>query len=350
MIKQEQSSYRKSLPIGLIIAGLFVAALIVYFVTGPVEDEGTHPAGGSDTAAQENISKIDDASDNNPNNSSIAERPAFDLVRISRGGTGVIAGRMAPGSRVELFANGRKISEVTADENGEWVMILEEPLESGSVELNLKAQNSDNAETMEASDIVVVSVPERDDERFIEQQENGVIAVLSPKDGEGASRILQRPGVGAFAEVGDSLSIDSIDYGGTDVVAIAGSALPRVDVRIYLDDTFIQAVRANDEGNWLIEVPDTELSPGAHILRADQTIGEGRVQLRILQPFETGNTLDPAIAEGGVIVKPGNSLWQIARQLYGTGVRYTLIFRENSEQIEDPDKIYPGQIFRLPKG
>ena len=45
---------------------------------------------------------------------------------------------------------------------------------------------------------------------------------------------------------------------------------------------------------------------------------------------------------------PGNTLWQIARQLYGTGVRYTLIFRENSEQIQDPDLIYPGQMFRLP--
>jgi len=41
-------------------------------------------------------------------------------------------------------------------------------------------------------------------------------------------------------------------------------------------------------------------------------------------------------------------LWQIARQLYGSGVRYTLIFRENSEQIRDPDLIYPGQIFKLP--
>lgn len=274
--------------------------------------------------------------------------PEFDLVRISRGGTGVIAGRMAPGARIELFANGKKVSEVTADQNGEWVMILEEPLDAGSVELNLVGRERETEETAEAENVVVVSVPERDKQRFVEREQNGVVAVLTPKSGEGASTVLQKPGVAAFGEVGESLSVDTIDYGDGGDPIIAGRSLPRVDVRLYLDGEFIGNMRAGDDGRWQLALSGRALSPGEHLIRVDQTIGDGQVQLRIEQPFETGEAIDPATAEGGVFVRPGNTLWQIARQLYGSGVRYTVIFRENSEQIRDPDLIYPGQMFRIP--
>ncbi|WP_417456916.1 LysM peptidoglycan-binding domain-containing protein [Kordiimonas sp.] len=274
--------------------------------------------------------------------------PEFDLVRISRGGTGVIAGRMAPGARVELYANGKKVSEVVANDDGEWVMILQEPLEAGSVELNLKAVGKADGKVAEADNVVVVSVPERDDSRFVEREQNGVVAVLSPKSGEGASTVLQKPGVAAFGEVGESLSVDTIDYGDGGAAVFTGRSLPRVDVRLYLDGEFVGNVRASDSGRWTIPLENRALGAGLHMIRVDQTIGDGQVQLRIEQPFETGEAIDPTTAESGVFVKPGNTLWQIARQLYGSGVRYTVIFRENSEQIRDPDMIFPGQIFRLP--
>jgi nucleoid-associated protein YgaU len=48
------------------------------------------------------------------------------------------------------------------------------------------------------------------------------------------------------------------------------------------------------------------------------------------------------------IVQPGNSLWRIARRSYGEGLRYTVIYDANKDQIRDPDLIYPGQVFVLP--
>ena len=49
------------------------------------------------------------------------------------------------------------------------------------------------------------------------------------------------------------------------------------------------------------------------------------------------------------IVQPGNSLWRIARRVYGEGMEYTVIYQANQDQIRDPDLIFPGQIFNLPK-
>jgi len=45
----------------------------------------------------------------------------------------------------------------------------------------------------------------------------------------------------------------------------------------------------------------------------------------------------------------GHSLWLIARQIYGQGIRYTAIYDANRDQIRDPDWIYPGQQFKMPK-
>lgn len=274
--------------------------------------------------------------------------PEFDLIRISRGGTGVIAGRMAAGADVELYANGIKIAEVVANEDGEWVIILDQPLNAGSVELNLKAVDRKTKQLSEATDVVVVSVPERDTDSFIERNQNGVVAVLTPKEGKGPSTVLQKPGVAAYAEVGDSLSVDTVDYGAGNGSIVTGRSLPRVEVRLYLDGQYVNGVRADDNGRWTIALSDAPLTDGEHMIRVDQTVGDGQVQLRVEQPFVTGQPLDQSLAEGGVFVRPGNTLWQIARQLYGSGVRYTLIFGENSEQITDPDLIYPGQVFKLP--
>ncbi len=51
---------------------------------------------------------------------------------------------------------------------------------------------------------------------------------------------------------------------------------------------------------------------------------------------------------GFIIVQPGNNLWNIARVIYGRGIRYTTIYEANREQIRDPDLIYPGQVFTAP--
>jgi nucleoid-associated protein YgaU len=51
---------------------------------------------------------------------------------------------------------------------------------------------------------------------------------------------------------------------------------------------------------------------------------------------------------GALAVVPGNSLWHLARRSYGDGLRYVEIYRANREKIDNPDRIYPGQLLALP--
>ena len=48
-------------------------------------------------------------------------------------------------------------------------------------------------------------------------------------------------------------------------------------------------------------------------------------------------------------VAKGDTLWKIAQKHYGNGTRYTAIFEANKPMLSDPDKIYPGQVLRIPQ-
>jgi len=48
-------------------------------------------------------------------------------------------------------------------------------------------------------------------------------------------------------------------------------------------------------------------------------------------------------------VERGDSLWRISRTIYGEGLRYTQIYDANTNQIRNPNLIFPGQVLVVPK-
>jgi len=54
-------------------------------------------------------------------------------------------------------------------------------------------------------------------------------------------------------------------------------------------------------------------------------------------------------ADGAVIIRRNDTLWRISRRVYGHGVRYSTIYLANQDQIRDPDRIWPGQVFKVPE-
>ena len=57
----------------------------------------------------------------------------------------------------------------------------------------------------------------------------------------------------------------------------------------------------------------------------------------------------PAASESGYhTVKSGDTLSKIAKEAYGDANAYMKIFEANKPMLSNPDKIYPGQVLRIP--
>ncbi|WP_106791745.1 peptidoglycan-binding protein LysM [Aquimarina sp. Aq78] len=48
------------------------------------------------------------------------------------------------------------------------------------------------------------------------------------------------------------------------------------------------------------------------------------------------------------VVKSGDTLSKISKEVYGDPMKYNVIFEANRPMLEHPDKIYPGQTLRIP--
>ncbi|OAB78585.1 peptidoglycan-binding protein LysM [Cochleicola gelatinilyticus] len=47
-------------------------------------------------------------------------------------------------------------------------------------------------------------------------------------------------------------------------------------------------------------------------------------------------------------VEKGDTLSKIAKNVYGDAMKYPVIFEANKPMLKHPDKIYPGQVLRIP--
>lgn len=324
-----------------------------------------------------------------------AEPPRFDVARVGARGMVVTAGRAAPGAEVILYAGGRELGRGRADARGEWVILPAEPLQPGARELSLAARNS-GGDPVPARETLVLLVPDAvpaaiatgrganttGQDSTAKQAEagqaeagqaeaersagtaSGPLAVLLPQGAAPATpRVLQGAARGADEGAGGGanggtggpddgaarqrLRLDAVEYDEAGAMRFAGSAPPGSTIRIYVGLDHAGDALADAAGRWQL-TPARQPVIGRHLLRMDQVAATGTVAARIEVPFQRDRLPEAAFAAEPLVVQPGQSLWRIARQVYGRGVHYTVIYQANREQIRDPGRIYPGQVFAMP--
>jgi len=115
--------------------------------------------------------------------------PSFDVVKVGPTGTAVIAGRAEPGSKVTVRDGDKMIGEVTADRRGEWVLVPDQPLGRGDRLLSLEASDGKGGPPVRSDETVALSIGPAAPGAKGET----ALAVILPRDGSGAARVLQRP-------------------------------------------------------------------------------------------------------------------------------------------------------------
>ena len=297
------------------------------------------------------------------------ENPSFDIIKADKDGL-IIAGRAKKFSKVQILNGDMVIAEVQANQFGEFVYITEESLDPGTYELRLLA---DGIASKESATVVVPDTPVKivkDIDSSVEEQltelaseelidssvGEQVVGSLSEEplvvieDESGAvQKVIQ--GIDDSSQIlqeQKQLSFDALSYTSEGVLKLAGKAQPRSRVEVYVDGQRIGWGITDDDGFWNITLGEP-IKPGDYVLRFNQYFDErivSSIDTPISQPDMS--TIE-SITEDIVVVQPGNSLWRISRRFYGRGIMYTIIFKANRSQINDPDLIYPGQIFEIPK-
>jgi len=270
--------------------------------------------------------------------------PSFDTVLTTNDGNAVIAGRAIPGSKVEIFDQGKKIGEATSNKRGEWLFQPKNPLEPGNRTLSLSMISPDGSSIKSASDVIIV-IPEKG--RNIAGLETKTptkpLAIKVPSKPNDKLEVLQKPN----ADIATPIVIDSIDYDKMGKLDIVGKAPVNSIVNLYLNNNFLGRGKSNEFGIWRY-LPENAVAPGKYTLRADHVDENGNVKSRIQVIFARSTPLDSIKPGSLIVVESGRSLWRIARKTYGKGLRYTVIYEANKDQIKDPDLIFPGQVFSLP--
>ncbi|WP_455479457.1 peptidoglycan-binding protein LysM [Bartonella sp. B23] len=97
------------------------------------------------------------------------------------------------------------------------------------------------------------------------------------------------------------------------------------------------------------EVPDRETLEKA-LLVVGNSQGISSVDIDQLKVADTADNA-PMKSSRFYEVKSGDNLWKIAEEVYGKGQgdKNTSIFEANKPMLKSPDKIYPGQVLRIPE-
>jgi hypothetical protein len=271
--------------------------------------------------------------------------PSFDIARIGPDGRAVIAGRAQPGAKIVLLDGGKEIAQGQADARGEWVIIAQDPpLSAGQHELRV-LQHVEGRAPVTSDQVVVAIVPDQKQPATPTSPKEETLVMIAPSSG--APTLVQPPSAAGVPKSGD-LVMSTLDYDEGGHVTVTGQATPGAVVRAYINDKMVAEGRAGADGRWRL-TPANPVEPGKYKLRLDRLTKDGKPAARLELPFER-IPVAPGTGDGRrLVVVRGDNLWSIARAHYGHGMHHTVIYGANKEQIRDPDLIYPGQVFSLPK-
>jgi nucleoid-associated protein YgaU len=217
--------------------------------------------------------------------------PVFDIARIERTGDAVIAGRAAPGATVELLRNGERHDRAVADQSGQFVMVPPR-LPPGDYELTLRSRLPDGTLATSKQSVVV-----------------------------------------ALAEVESN----------------SGAVQSRAEVPFNVPETAVKNRLWQDHAGRSAQARLLS-QPPLHIAKRQDVAVSQPLHATAATPPSDGSSPSAVVVPrmATTVVSRGDSLWHISRLTYGTGMRYVVVYRANRDQIQDPNRIYPGQIFVLP--
>ena len=290
----------------------------------------------------------------NKDNSVEKSETKVDIVRVDESGIAVIAGTAEPSTTIEAKIGNQTVGTTEVNKDGGFVISGEissstEPQELKVITKADEVVKQDEEDTIidnrdwvyETKSFVILPglINEKNSQNVQNEKLDDIIIVEVKKQ----DLVIKEETKNITVE---KLTLDRIKYSENGTAILFGRARNEMNVLVYLDNNFQTKTTPGLDGGWKVDLGIVE--PGIYKLRIDETTNNGDVIFRIETPFkqEAKDLLDKMFTKA-ITVQPGNSLWRIARRIYGRGIMYIDIYKKNDHLIKDPNLIYPGQVFSL---
>ena len=295
-----------------------------------------------------------------------ASGPAFDVVNVDPSGEAVIAGRAAPNKKVELRDGGKTVAEATADGAGQFV-IIPPALSPGDHSLSLAAKADKGQPAVSSPVAVSVPVQEAKAGATPGPPEAKTAAPAAPTNPRAEPSVLGMRTLATPAPAsGARVAIQSVEAEASGGLVAKGSAEPNAALRLYLNQADIAEAKTQADGRWSLTIR-SGMTPGGYVVQADEiNPGGAAVVASANTPFEypdmpaaaptslaqssTPSPADPVVDSVQTKrVATGHTLWALSKSYYGDPTHYPVIYEANRAEIHNPNIIYPGQVFVVPK-
>ena len=290
----------------------------------------------------------------NKDNSVEKSETKVDIVRVDESGIAVIAGTAEPSTTIEAKIGNQTVGTTEVNKDGGFFISGEissstEPQELKVITKADEVVKQDEEDTIidnrdwvyETKSFVILPglINEKNSQNVQNEKLDDIIIVEVKKQ----DLVIKEETKNITVE---KLTLDRIKYSENGTAILFGRARNEMNVLVYLDNNFQTKTTPGLDGGWTVDLGIVE--PGIYKLRIDETTNNGDVIFRIETPFkqEAKDLLDKMFTKA-ITVQPGNSLWRIARRIYGRGIMYIDIYKKNDHLIKDPNLIYPGQVFSL---
>jgi hypothetical protein len=271
----------------------------------------------------------------------------IEIARVKPDGAAVVAGSAPPAAMISVFEDKLLLGKTTADSNGEWVVVLEKRLGPGQHLISVAAELEDGSSIMGETSIAIEIYADQSTKPLVallpESQTDMPVLLQSPDD-DPAEKTAEAASTSTVAHIGPR----SLVWQDETKLSIGGQSRGGVRVTVSANGTFFGDALVLADGSWQV-TGQVDKNRNMHRLEFVLVDNAGQAVARYMLPVRTRDLQKGLDGSQLVIVNKGDALWRIAYRSFGKGVRYIDIVRKNTGDIDNPDLIYPNQIFALPK-
>ena len=289
----------------------------------------------------------------------------INIARIGPDGSAVIAGTAPPETEIRVLDGTAPLVTTQSNGKGEWVAVPDDLLGAGN-HLIVAEMTGPDGQIIRTERGVLVELADSGAEKplvaLVPMSDDAAVEILSAPDQVASADIAEKPAdsqesaeqvqaqkeVTAILVMPPEIYIGTLSWSAKNILQIKGKSNGGAAVTGSFAGQSFADVSLDEQGNWSTKISVPATQSGMALIQANLLDVDNSLILSTQVDVDLAQLNVGLDGSEMVIIRKGDMLWRIAYRTYGSGIRYLDILKRNALQINNPDLIYPAQVFALP--